>query len=123
MKKPFILLFGLLLLGILGYFCIYQHVPVIQNDIDTRAHAALLEQNLDDITIVTDGRDITLIGEVDTIEAKKSAKETVQQVDGVRAVKNQLIIANPKLNEEKIQPPELEPLPIDNDQGMEKIEE
>ena len=123
MKKPFILLFGLLLLGILGYFCIYQHVHVIQNDIDTRAHTALLEQNLDDIAIVADGRDITLIGEVDTIETKKRAKEITQQVDGVRAVKNQLIIANPKLNEEITQSPELEPLPIDNDQGMEKIEE
>ena len=120
MKKPLILLFGLLLLATLGYFCIYEQGLIIQNDIDTRTHTALFEKDLDDITIVTDGRDITLIGEVDSIETKIRAKEITQQVDGVRAVNNQLIIATPQPKEERIQNPELEPLPINNEQGMKK---
>ncbi len=104
MNRPLIFLFGLSLFALLGYFCIYTQVFVIQNDIDTRTHTAFVEQNLNDINITTDGRDIFLQGEVDSIEIKTRANEIAQQVDGVRIVNNELIIAVPEVKNENPTP-------------------
>ncbi len=94
MNKALIVLLGLLLLAILGYFCIYERSTIIQIDIDTRLHASLAELGIDDIDIVTDGRDIVLTGEVASDKIKQKAEQHAKQVYGVHTVDNQLTIAS-----------------------------
>lgn len=110
MRKALIILLGLLLLVILGYFCIYKHWPKIQTDIDTRTHAALASANLNHINVGTDGRDIVLTGEVASEEIRQQAEEHARGVYGVRIVDNQLTVAAPV---PVIEPkPEPEPEPV-----------
>lgn len=124
MSKPLIILLGIILLAILGYFCIYKHSPIIQSDIDTRTNAALIEQGLDHIEVGTDGRDIVLTGEVLSETIRQQAEEHAKNVLGVRIVDNQLTITaapepeiiieqEPEVEEikEVIQTPKLEALP------------
>jgi len=129
MSKALIIFLGLLLLAILGYFCIYNASPKIQDDIDTRTHAALAEQGLSHVTINTDARHITLTGKVTSDTIKQQAEEYARNVYGVNVVENQLTTAEveliiepePKLGpkpepiveqvEDVIQAPEPKPLP------------
>lgn len=105
MHKFLILLLGLVLLGILGYFCIYKHSPVIQSDIDARINTIFAEQGFEYIDINTDGRDITLSGEVASEAIKQQVDEYARNVLGVRTIDNQLTIYadEPKPEVEQIQ--------------------
>ncbi|MFK7816507.1 MAG: OmpA family protein [Gammaproteobacteria bacterium] len=122
MSKPLIILLGIILIAILGYFCIYKHSPEIQSDIDTRTNAALAEQGLEYIEVDTDGRDIVLTGEVLNETIRQQADEHAKNVPGVRIVDNQLtitaaapapeiIIEKESEVEEAIEAPKLEALP------------
>ncbi len=119
MSKALIILLGLLLLALLGYFCIYNSSPIIQNDIDKRTRAALTEQGLDNVAVGIDGREIVLTGIVVSETIKQQAEELARKVYGVRTVDNQLTVAvsetvvEPELepNKEVIQQPKLEELP------------
>lgn len=95
MKKFLIIFLGLVLLGILGYICIYhfKHNESIQDDINTRTHAEFSTQDLKQVTINTDGRDITLTGEVASEEIRLRAGQQANNVYGVRSVDNLLTIA------------------------------
>ncbi len=93
MSKYLIILIGLSLLALLGYFCIYKQSPHIQHDIDTRAHSTLATYDLEHIDINTDGRDITLNGVVASEEISKQAEQYAKDVYGVNIVNNQLTIA------------------------------
>lgn len=107
MSKALIIFLGLLLLAILGYFCIYDNSPRIQNDIDISTRAALTEQGLDNISVGTDGREIVLTGVVASDAIKLQAEENARKVNGVRTVENLLTVAAP----EPIVEPESEPEP------------
>jgi len=96
MSKALIILLGLLLLAILGYFCIYNSSPRIQDDIDTRTRAALTEQGLDNVAVGIDGREIVLRGVVASKTIRQQAEELARKVYGVRTVDNQLTIAAPE---------------------------
>ena len=128
MNKALIVILGLILFAILGFFCIYNQSSLIQTDIDMRIHTSIAELGIDDIDIVTDGRDITLIGEVASNEIKQQVGQQVRQLHGVRSVNNQLEIATvlepvsepesasnieaaKKELDEEIRKPQLEPLP------------
>ena len=63
MNKLLIIFTGLITLAILGYFCIYNKAPYIQNDIHNRTSIALAEQDLDNVVIDTIDRDIILTGD------------------------------------------------------------
>ncbi len=97
MNKLLIILLGLVLLAILGYFCIYKHSPSIQNDIDTRTHATLATHGVESIGIHTDGRDIILTGAVANEEISQQAEQYVRNVRGVNTVDNQLTITGPEV--------------------------
>ena len=117
---------GLFLLGILGYLCIYQqnHRILIQEDIDSRTRAELSAQGLEQVNILTSGRDILLTGEVASEEIKQQTELHARNVHGVRTVDNQITIAAtetiiinkpfvaplPELSEPTAEP-ELAPLP------------
>lgn len=129
MNKFWIITLGLLLLTVLGYFCIYTHAPSIQNDINIRTHTTLAEQGLELIDANTQGRDIILRGVVANEEIKQRAEQLARDVYGVRSITNQLTITasepaielEPKPDENtKLEPigkkipittPKLEPLP------------
>jgi outer membrane protein OmpA-like peptidoglycan-associated protein len=101
MNRFLIILLGLLALAILGYFCIYKHWPEIQDDVNTRTHAALSEQGLDQVIISTNGRDIILAGEVATNAIKQQTEDHAINVDGVRTVDNQLTVAASEAEQEQ----------------------
>lgn len=105
MSKALIILLGLFLLAILGYFCIYQHKNDIQEDIHTRTIAAVTSEGLSEANVTIDGRDITLTGEVASEEIKSQAENLVWGVNGVRTVNNQLVVV--------VSEPELEPEAIE----------
>ncbi|QMU62273.1 MAG: OmpA family protein [Gammaproteobacteria bacterium] len=121
MSKALILFLGLLLLAILGYFCIYNNSSRIQIDIDARTRAVLTEHGLDNITVGTDGREIVLTGLVSNEVVRRQAEEYARKVYGVRTVDNKLSVAapepvvepdkNPEPVKKVIQQPKLEVLP------------
>ena len=127
MSKILIVILGLILLAILGYFCIYNYAPNIQDDIHIRTSTALAEQDLDEVDVNTDGRDIILTSEVASEAIKQQAEEYARKVYGVNTVDNQLtvtvapaeLVIEPEATEplqepvkqEMIQAPKLEPLP------------
>lgn len=119
MSKTLIIFLGLLLLALLGYFCIYNNSPRIQDDIDTRTRAALTEQGLDNVAVGTDGREIVLTGVVESTTIKQQAEELARNIYGVRTVDNQLTIAAP----EPVVEPEQEPEPVKEVIQQPKLEE
>lgn len=93
MKKLLILLLGLLALAILGYFCAYKnHAPAIQEDIHSRASAALAAEGFDWAKLKVDGRDIILTGVAPT-EAEKARAAEIAKVYGYRLVDNRITVA------------------------------
>ena len=119
MSKALIIFLGLLLLALLGYFCIYNNSPRIQDDIDTRTRAALTEQGLDNVAVGTDGREIVLTGVVESATIRQQAEELARNIYGVRTVDNQLTIAAP----EPVVEPEPEPEPVKEVIQQPKLEE
>lgn len=119
MSNALIIFLGLLLLAILGYFCIYNHSIRIQEDIDTRTRAALTEQEHNNVNVGTNGREIVLSGVVASESIRHQAEEHTRKVDGVRTVDNQLTVAAPdpvvetetEPVKEIVQAPKLEALP------------
>ena len=113
MRNLLILLFGLLLLGLLGYVCIYQkHADSIQTDISNRANTLLhdIPQTAGATTALkakVDGRDITLTGTVAS-EALKLKAEEVAKVHGYRTLDNQLSIVDLV----EVEPVEVEPVQV-----------
>ncbi len=94
MNKTQVLVLGAILLAILGYFCIYNHALIIQNDIHTRVEQALDHENTQQIIVTTQGRDITLSGEVASETIEQQAELRTLSVDGVRIVINKLKFVN-----------------------------
>ena len=93
MKKLLILLLGLLVLALLGYFCAYKkHAPAIQDDIHSRASAVFADEGFDWAKLSVDGRNITLTGIAPT-EAHKTKAGELAKIYGYNLVDNQLTIA------------------------------
>lgn len=116
MSRTFIVLLGLGLLATFGYYCVYVHSTssIIQNDIDSRVKSSIDTQvELEGISVITDGRDITLNGEVASEELKQRAVELATSEYGVRKVSNQLTvtIAEPAIEPVIETPPDPEPAP------------
>ena len=94
MNKTQVLALGAILLAILGYFCIYNHALIIQNDIHARVEQELDQEKTQHIIVNTQGRDITLSGEVATESIEQQAKSRTLKVEGVRTVINKLKLAS-----------------------------
>lgn len=78
----------LLLLIIVIVVAVKSCVPHEQNDLTTRAQAALNDAGLSDVAVEFQGRDALLSGYVPAIEDIDRASETVFDVRGVRRVDN-----------------------------------
>ena len=101
MNKIQVLVLGAILLAILGYFCIYNRIPIIQDDIHARVEQTLNLEETQHIDINTDGRDITLSGEVENETIKQLAESRVIKVEGVRTIANKLKIVDVEPSMEK----------------------
>ncbi len=108
MNKIQVLVLGAISLAILGYFCIYNHSSIIQDDILTRVGRILDLEETQHIVINVQGRDITLSGEVATESIKQQAESLARKVDGVRIVVNKLKVANSQTSKEPISTSESE---------------
>jgi outer membrane protein OmpA-like peptidoglycan-associated protein len=95
MKKFLLLLLLLIPIALLGYYCSHKMkvATPIQNDINTRAQAALDEKNLGWATLAVDGRDITLTGSAPSQDAKNAADKAVR-IKGYNHINNQLSLAS-----------------------------
>ncbi len=95
MSRALILFFGIIVAIILAYLCVKKHIQEIPVDVQTRTEAALDAQQLSKINSTIDGRDITLSGIVETAEEKLKAEKIARNVEGVRTVKNKILVATP----------------------------
>jgi OmpA-OmpF porin, OOP family len=94
MRTFLALLLAAIALGILAYFCIGRHAPVIAEDLRQRAGDALSAGNHSFAKIeAINGRDVTLSGEAPSEEAKFAAIRDVDKVWGVRAVADNMTVA------------------------------
>jgi outer membrane protein OmpA-like peptidoglycan-associated protein len=94
MRTFLALLLAAIALGILAYFCIGRHAPVIAEDLRQRGTEALAAGNHGFATIeAINGRDITLIGEAPNEEAKFAAIRDLDKVWGVRTVVDKMSVA------------------------------
>ncbi len=86
---------GLIGLTLLAVFCVQRHARQIQEDIQTRASAALLAAGFDAAEARVSGRTVTLIGSAADAAACRRAGEAVAAVDGVGHVENLILIVRP----------------------------
>ena len=118
MKKILILLLGLLLIGILTYFCFQDKVDTIRADLEASANSTLMSNNLVDVKAKLIGNSfetttiMKLTGEVPTLEAKEEAGRLVGAVLGVSSVDNQLLVARQELVSIPEDIEEIVPIPI-----------
>lgn len=94
MRTFLALLLAAIALGILAYFCIGRHAPIIATDLQQRAGEALSAGNHGFASIESiNGRDVTLTGEAPSEEAKFAAIRDVDRVWGVRTVVDKMSVA------------------------------
>jgi outer membrane protein OmpA-like peptidoglycan-associated protein len=97
MRTFLALLLAAIALGILAYFCIGRHAPVIAEDLRQRGTEALTAGGHAFASIEgVNGRDVTLIGEAPNEEAKFAAIRDVDRVWGVRTVVDKMTVAAPE---------------------------
>lgn len=121
MKNALLALLGLILIGILTYFCFQDKAGTIREDLESKANNTLIYKQLLDAKaqLVGHGYETTtvmkLTGEVPSIEAKEEATQLVGSILGVSGVDNELIVAKQNLiTQPVIQdviPPQIEEAP------------
>ncbi len=95
MHKLLILLLGLTLFLLLGYWCVYIEVaPAIQKDIASRATKALTDIGFGHIKLEVSGRDIILSGTVADASMRGRIDKAVQ-LEGVRLVTDRIKVSQP----------------------------
>ncbi|MEM1262875.1 MAG: OmpA family protein [Pseudomonadota bacterium] len=91
MSGPVKFLIALLALGVLGYFCIYRHAPMIEAAVSENVATALASAN-GSVTAAVSGRDVTLTGTVIDATARSELVTRVELANGVRVVNDELEI-------------------------------
>ena len=95
MSKWLTILVGLLLLWALFDYGARLRAPEIQADIQARSQAAVSQAGYDQIAVNTDGRDVTLSGQVPDQDIAEDAGRIVSGVRGVRVVHNDISVHTP----------------------------
>lgn len=104
MRKLLIVLLGLLVLALLGYFCANKkHAPAIQDDIHSRASAVFADEGFDWANLSVNGRNITLTGIAPT-EAHKTKAGALARIHGYNLVDNQLTVAQAAVEPQPVVP-------------------
>ena len=93
MGKLLTILFGLLALTFLAYFCVNKHSPNIEDDLVIRTQRTLVGDDKGFAKVAIDGRDLILTGVAPNETAREKAGEIARSVRGVRVVDSQLTLA------------------------------
>lgn len=91
---PLATLLTLLTVTLLTLFILLIRLPVIETDLLQRTRQALTEAGLPAGSVHFDGRDGLLTGAVSDENESKHVEQIVLAVEGVRAVKNRLVLSN-----------------------------
>jgi len=101
MKKILIFLVGLLLLGVLGYACVYNKADLIQYQLSQQIEQHLSDEHFKYVALHVNGRNVLLKGEITSHMLKKQA-EHLAKIEGVYHLDNQIkVIEPPKLLSER----------------------
>jgi OOP family OmpA-OmpF porin len=98
MRKWLLLLLGLILIGVLAYFCFMNKAPSIKNDLITKTESIYSQKGLEGIEVGIRGEDlemtriVTLKGTVTTEQARTQAGTLAGALEGVAGVDNQLVV-------------------------------
>lgn len=95
MSRSVLFAIGSVILAVLVWFCITNHIPSMESDIDSRTRELLSSQGLDFVRVEVEGRDVILDGEATDAEEIEEAVRLASGVYGVHRVKNRLRIARP----------------------------
>jgi len=99
MNKWLTYLLGILLFAALFQFGARPKAPDVQADIQNRSAAALAAAGYDQVAAQTDGRDVSLTGQVADEKAISAVGDAVESVRGVRVVHNNVVVYAPYLTE------------------------
>jgi outer membrane protein OmpA-like peptidoglycan-associated protein len=100
MKKVLLALLGLVLIGILTYFCFLDKIGSMRESLETNANGTLMSNNLVDAKAQLVGNDfetttiMRLTGKVASDEEKNKAENLVSSVSGISSIDNQLVVEN-----------------------------
>ena len=92
-RAKWFVLAALFALALLLVLCPQWHREPIEADLGKRTASALLRIGLDVNNVRVDGRDITLIGTVNSELKKENAGKIAALIEGVRTVDNQLAVS------------------------------
>ncbi|MEE9412020.1 MAG: OmpA family protein [Methylococcales bacterium] len=92
MNRLLLFLLGLILLGLLAYFCISNHAPTIEDDLSTRATAALNGEGLNWVQTSIAGRELKLTGIATSAELRERAGAIASSTWGIDSVNNQITV-------------------------------
>ena len=95
MSRLIAIIAGILLLWVLFEFGAVSKAPEIQQDIQSRASAAIADAGYDDVTVSVDGRDLSLSGAVANQESINKVSEIATAVRGVRVVDSDVSLSAP----------------------------
>ena len=95
MRSTVVIIVGFVLLLLLYQFGAKQKAPVIEADIQHRTANAVARNGFADVTVSTDGRDVTLAGTVPAEPDVATVKSIAADVRGVRVVDNRVEVARP----------------------------
>ena len=95
MSRLIAIVVGMLLLWALFDFGARLKAPVIERDVQSRTKIAIEDAGLHDVSVVADGRDIVLGGEVADERSVRPAADIAASIRGVRVVESDVVVAAP----------------------------
>ncbi len=95
MRSTVAIIVGIILLLLLYQFGAKQRAPEIQADIQNRSAAAVTDSGFPNVTVSTNGRDVTLTGSVADESDIGRVERVARDVWGVRVVANAVDVAEP----------------------------
>ncbi len=95
MSRLIAIIAGILLLWVLFEFGAASRAPEIQQDIQSRAGAAIADAGYDAVSVSVDGRDLSLSGAVANQESINNVSKIAAAVRGVRVVDSEVSLSAP----------------------------
>lgn len=95
MQRAITVSIAVLAFGLLCFFCLHTHAPVIQADVSSRVVQALAANHIASATASVDGRDVVLSGPANSVQVSPATQQMVASLEGVRTVSVHITDAQP----------------------------
>jgi outer membrane protein OmpA-like peptidoglycan-associated protein len=95
MQRGVVLSAAVLALGLLCFFCIRTHAPMIQQDVSGRVLNVLAANQIPNQGASVDGRDVLLTGPTGSTQVSEATQKLVASAEGVRVVNIRTTDATP----------------------------